>query len=178
MTKLTQKNVNFEWEEREEAAFQLLKHKLCSAPILALPKGTENFVVYCDASHKGLDVVLIQKEKVIDYASRKLKVYEKNYTTLDLELGSVVFVLKIWRYYLYGMKSEAMKEENIKVENLHGMDKEFETHPNRTLYIRNKSRLPCFGDLRDLIMHESHKSKYSIYPGLDKMYHNLKQLYW
>nr|GEZ76575.1 hypothetical protein [Tanacetum cinerariifolium] len=73
MTKLTQKSVKFDWEEKAEAAFQLLKRKLCSAPILALPEGSENFVVYCDASHKGLGAVLMQKEKVIAYASRQLK---------------------------------------------------------------------------------------------------------
>ncbi|GKD60403.1 putative reverse transcriptase domain-containing protein, partial [Tanacetum coccineum] len=74
--------------EKEENAFQLIKQNLCSAPILALPEGSKDFVVYCDASHKGLGVVLMQREKVIAYASRQLKIHEKNYTTLDLELGS------------------------------------------------------------------------------------------
>ncbi|GJU33900.1 putative reverse transcriptase domain-containing protein [Tanacetum coccineum] len=74
------------------------------APILALPQGVENFIVYCDASHKGLGAVLMQNEKVIAYASRQLKIHEKNYTTHDLELGAVVFALKIWRHYLYGTK--------------------------------------------------------------------------
>nr|GEU36538.1 putative reverse transcriptase domain-containing protein [Tanacetum cinerariifolium] len=104
MTKLTQKGVRIDWGEKKEVAFQLLKQKLCSAPILALPEGSEDFVVYCDASHKGLGVVLMQKEKVIAYASRQLKIHEKNYTTHDLELGSVVFALKSWRHYLYGTK--------------------------------------------------------------------------
>ncbi|GJT28283.1 putative reverse transcriptase domain-containing protein [Tanacetum coccineum] len=99
MTKLTQKGIKFDWGEKEENAFQLIKQKLCSAPILALPEGSEDFVVYCDASHKGLGAVLMQREKVIAYASRQLKVHEKNYTTHDLELGSVVFALKIWRHY-------------------------------------------------------------------------------
>ncbi|GKA82517.1 putative reverse transcriptase domain-containing protein, partial [Tanacetum coccineum] len=72
------------------------------APILALPEGSENFIVYCDASKKGLGAVLMQREKVISYASRQLKIHEKNYTTHDLELGAVVFALKIWRHYLYG----------------------------------------------------------------------------
>ncbi|GJR53829.1 putative reverse transcriptase domain-containing protein [Tanacetum coccineum] len=89
MTKLTQKNVKFDWGEKEEAAFQLIKQKLCSAPILALPKGSENFIVYCDASHKGLGAVLMQNEKVLPYASRELKIHKKNYTTHDLELGAV-----------------------------------------------------------------------------------------
>nr|GEU67342.1 putative reverse transcriptase domain-containing protein [Tanacetum cinerariifolium] len=84
--------------------FQLIKQKLCSALILALPKGSEDFVVYCDASHKGLGAVLMQRENLIAYASRQLKVHKQNYTTYDLELGSVVFALKIWRHYLYGTK--------------------------------------------------------------------------
>ncbi|GJU98913.1 putative reverse transcriptase domain-containing protein [Tanacetum coccineum] len=90
--------------EEQEIAFQLLKQKLCVAPILALPEGSDDFVVYCDASIKGLGVILMQRMKVISYASRQLKVYEKNYTTHDLELGAVVFALKIWRHYLYGTK--------------------------------------------------------------------------
>ncbi|GJY11362.1 putative reverse transcriptase domain-containing protein [Tanacetum coccineum] len=86
MTKLTQKKVKFEWGDKQEAAFQLLKQKLCSAPILALPEGSEDFIAYCDASKKGLGAVLMQREKVISYASRQLKIHEKNYTTHDLEL--------------------------------------------------------------------------------------------
>nr|GEW04280.1 putative reverse transcriptase domain-containing protein [Tanacetum cinerariifolium] len=104
MTKLTQKGIKFDWGEKEENAFQLIKQKLCSALILALPEGSKDFVVYCDASHKGLGVVLMQREKVIAYASRQLKIHETNYTTHDLELGSVVFALKIWKHYLYGTK--------------------------------------------------------------------------
>nr|GFC96017.1 putative reverse transcriptase domain-containing protein [Tanacetum cinerariifolium] len=69
MTKLTQKAIKFDWGEKEENDFQLIKQKLCNAPILALPEGSEDFVVYCDASHKGLGVVIMQREKVIAYAS-------------------------------------------------------------------------------------------------------------
>ncbi|GJT70967.1 putative reverse transcriptase domain-containing protein [Tanacetum coccineum] len=106
MTKLTQKKVKFEWGDKQEAAFQLLKQKLCSAPILALPEGSEDFIAYCEGfkEKKGLGAVLMQREKVISYASRQLKIHEKNYTTHDLELGAVVFALKIWRHYLYGTK--------------------------------------------------------------------------
>ncbi|GJV45419.1 reverse transcriptase domain-containing protein [Tanacetum coccineum] len=71
-----------------------------------------------------------------------------------------------------------MKKENVKEENLCGMNKDFETRPDGTLYIEKRSWLSCFGELRDLIMHESHKSKCSIHPGSDKMYHHLKKLYW
>ncbi|GKF46678.1 putative reverse transcriptase domain-containing protein, partial [Tanacetum coccineum] len=89
LTKLTQKNKKYIWDEDQESAFQLLKQKLCEALILALPEGNDDFVVYCDASHQGLGVVLMQREKVITYASRQLKPYEENYTTHDLELGAV-----------------------------------------------------------------------------------------
>ncbi|GJT08529.1 putative reverse transcriptase domain-containing protein [Tanacetum coccineum] len=105
LTLLTQKNKKYEWGAEQEEAFQLLKSKLCDAPILSLPDGVEDFVVYCDASNRGLGCVLMQRNKVIAYASRQLKIHEKNYTTHDLELGVVVFALKIWRHYLYGTKS-------------------------------------------------------------------------
>ncbi|GKB25633.1 putative reverse transcriptase domain-containing protein [Tanacetum coccineum] len=238
MTKLTQKGIKFDWGEKEENAFQLIKQKLCSAPILALPEGSEGFVVYCDASHKGLGVVLMQREKVIAYASRQLKVHEKNYTTHDLELGSVVFALKIWRHYLYGTRCtvftdhkslqhildqkelnmrqrrwlellsdydcdiryhpgkanvvadalkaqiEAQKPENLVNEDVGGMIRKdipkerLEPRADGTLCLHGRSWLPCYGDLRFVIMHESHKSKYSIHPGSEKMYQDVKKLYW
>ncbi|GJU53988.1 putative reverse transcriptase domain-containing protein [Tanacetum coccineum] len=87
-TELTFKKIRTRMYSKEEEAFQTLKQKLCSAPILALPEGTEDFVVYCDASLKGYGAVLMQREKVIAYASRELKVHEENYTTHDLELGA------------------------------------------------------------------------------------------
>ncbi|GJV98626.1 putative nucleotidyltransferase, ribonuclease H [Tanacetum coccineum] len=89
---------------KADVAFKLLKRKLCSAPILLLPKESDDFVVYYDASRKGLGTVLMQREKVIAYASRQLRIHEKNYTTHDLELGAVVFALKMWRHYFYGTK--------------------------------------------------------------------------
>ncbi|GJT14143.1 putative reverse transcriptase domain-containing protein [Tanacetum coccineum] len=236
MTKLTQKNVKFDWGEKEEAAFQLIKQKLCSAPILALPKGSKNFIIH-----------------------------EKNYTTHDLELGTVVFALKMWRHYLYGTRctvftnhkslqhivdkkelnmrqrrwlellsyydcdiryhpgkanvvsdalsrkervkplrvralvmtiglnlpkqileaqTEALKPKNLTAEDVGGMLRQdltkerLKPRADRTLCLNNRSWLPCYGDLRTLIMHESHKSKYYIHPGSDKMYQDLKQLYW
>nr|GEZ59533.1 putative reverse transcriptase domain-containing protein [Tanacetum cinerariifolium] len=275
MTKLTQKGIKFDWGKKEENAIQLIKQKLCSALILALPEGSEDFVVYYDASHKGLDVVLMQREKVIAYASRKLKVHEQNYTTHDLELGSVVSALKIWRHYLYGTKCtvftdhkslqyildqkelnmtqrrwlellsdydydiryhpgkanvvadvlslkerieplqvralvmtigldlprqileaqiEALKPANLEKEDVGGMirkdipKEKLEPRADGTLCLNGRSWLPCYsdlrswlpcyGDLRSVIMHESHKSKYSIHPGSDKMYQDMKKLYW
>ncbi|GJX23728.1 putative reverse transcriptase domain-containing protein [Tanacetum coccineum] len=265
MTKLTQKGIKFDWGEKEENAFQLIKQKLCSAPILALPEGSEDFVVYCDASHKGLGAVLMQREKVISYASRQLKVHEKNYTTHDLELGSVVFALKIWRHYLYGTRCtvftdhkslqhildqkelnmrqrrwlellsdydcdiryhpgkanivadalshkerieplrvralvmtigldlpkrileaqiEAQKLENLINEDVGGIirrdipKERLEPRTDGTLCLHGRSWLPCYGDLRSVIMHESHKSKYYIHTGSEKMYQDVKKLYW
>ncbi|GJS07667.1 putative reverse transcriptase domain-containing protein [Tanacetum coccineum] len=98
LTILTQKSKTFDWGEEHELAFQTLKDKLCNAPVLALPDGPEDFVVYCDASGLGVGCVLMQRGKVIAYASRQLKNHKKNYTTHDLELGAVVFALKIWRH--------------------------------------------------------------------------------
>ncbi|GJY63823.1 putative reverse transcriptase domain-containing protein [Tanacetum coccineum] len=105
LTVLTRKSKTFDWGKEQENAFQTLNDKLCNAPVLALPNGSEDFVMYCDASGLGLGCVLMQRNKVIAYASRQLKIHEKNYTTHDLELGAVVFALKIWRHYLYGTKS-------------------------------------------------------------------------
>ncbi|GJS59743.1 putative reverse transcriptase domain-containing protein [Tanacetum coccineum] len=206
-----------------------------SAQILALLEGNEDFIVYCDASHKGLGAVLMQREKVIAYASQQLKVYEKNYTTHDLELGSVVFALKIWRHYLYWTKCIVFtdnkslqhildqKELNIRqsrwLELLSDYDCDIRYHPGKanivadalsnkermeplrnedvggmirkdipkerlepradgTLCLHGRSWLPCYGDLRSVIMHESHKSKYSIHPGSKKMYQDVKKQYW
>nr|GEY70722.1 hypothetical protein [Tanacetum cinerariifolium] len=165
MTKLTQKNVKFDWSEKAEAAFQLLKQKLCSVPILDLTEGSENFVVYCDASRKGLGTVLIQREKVIAYASQQLKIHEKNYTTHDLELGAIVFALKKelnmrhrrWlellsdydceiRYHpgkILDAQVEARMEENYGTEDLCGMIKKLEQRNDGTLCLNRRSWIPC-----------------------------------
>nr|GFA66745.1 putative reverse transcriptase domain-containing protein [Tanacetum cinerariifolium] len=226
---------------------------------------------YCDALNEGLSAVLMQRDKVISYASRQLKIHEKNYTTHDLELGAVVFALKIWRHYLYGTKcrvftdhkslqrilnqkelnmrqrrwlellsdydcdihhhtgkanvvadtlsrkerepllrvralvitigldlprqilnaqTEARKPKNIKEEDVGGMlvensrdlkkvrKEKLEPRTDGTLCLSGRSWLPGYGDLRNVIIHESYKSKYSIHPGSDKMYQDMKKLYW
>ncbi|GJT97438.1 putative reverse transcriptase domain-containing protein [Tanacetum coccineum] len=143
LTKLTQKDKKYEWGKEEEEAFQTLKQKLCSAPILALPEGTEDFVVL-----KGYGAVLMQRENVIAYASRQLKVHEDNYTTHDLELGGVVFALRLWRHYLYGTKCMVFtdhkslqyilnqKELNLRqqrcIELLSEYDCEIQYHPGKS----------------------------------------------
>nr|GEX94772.1 putative reverse transcriptase domain-containing protein [Tanacetum cinerariifolium] len=250
-----------EHEEHLKLILELLK-KEQFAPILALPEGSEDFVVYCDASIKGLGAVLMQREKVIAYESRQLKVQEKNYTTHDLELGSVVFALKIWRHYLYETKctiftdhkslqhildqkelnmrqhrwlellsdydceicyhpgkanvvgnalswkerinplwvfalvmtigldlprqvleaqTEVMKPKNLKSEDVGGMlianskdpekprKEKLEPRADGTLCLNNRSWFLCYGDLRTLIMHESHKSKYPVHPVVDQL---------
>ncbi|GJX50821.1 putative reverse transcriptase domain-containing protein [Tanacetum coccineum] len=167
----------------------------------------KDFVVYCDASHKGLGAVLMQREKVIAYASRQLKVHEKNYTTHDLELGSVELNMRQrrWlellsdydcdiRYHpgkanvvadaLSQAQIEALKPENLENEDVGGMirkdipKEKLEPRADGTLCLNGRSWLPCYGDLRSVIMHESHKSKYSIHPGSEKMYQDMKKLYW
>ncbi|GJS65963.1 putative reverse transcriptase domain-containing protein [Tanacetum coccineum] len=245
MTKLTQKKVKFVWGDKQEAAFQLLKQKLCSAPILALPEGSEDFNAILRRFKKGFGHCVDAKRKV--------------------------FALKIWRHYLYGTKcivftdhkslqhildqkelnmrqrrwlellsdydcdiryhpgkanvvadalsrkerepplrvralvmtisldlpkqilnaqTEARKPENIKNEDVGGMlvenaknpeairTEKLEPRADGTLCLNGRSWLPCYGDLRTVITHESHKSKYSIHPGSEKMYQDMKKLYW
>ncbi|KAJ0525818.1 putative nucleotidyltransferase, Ribonuclease H [Helianthus annuus] len=104
LNKLTCKSVKFEWGLKQEEALKVLKQRLTNAPILALPEGTEDFIVYCDASKLGFGCVLMQRQKIIAYASRQLKKHKENYTTHDLELRALIFAFKIWRHYLYGSK--------------------------------------------------------------------------
>ncbi|GJS08344.1 putative reverse transcriptase domain-containing protein [Tanacetum coccineum] len=228
MTKLTQKSVKFDWNKKAEAAFQLLKQKLCNTPILALPEGSETFMVYRDASHKGLGAFLMQREKVIANTSRQLKIYETNYTTHNLGLGAVKELNMRQRRWLEWLSDydceiryhprkanmvadalsrkerikplrvralvmmiglnlpvqilngqvKARKEENYGTKDLGGMIKNLELRVHGMLCLKNRSWIPCFSNLRILIMHELHKSKYLIHPGSDKMYQDLKKLYW
>ncbi|KAD2394393.1 hypothetical protein E3N88_41370 [Mikania micrantha] len=259
LTKLTQKSEPFVWEQKQEDAFQTLKQKLCNAPILSLPEGCDDFVVYCDASHQGLGCVLMQRGKVIAYASRQLKVHEKNYTTHDLELGAVIFALKIWRHYLYGTKctiftdhkslqhifdqkelnmrqrrwvellndydcvikyhpgkanvvadalsrkervkplrvramgmtvqtslqdriiqaqQESVDRGNLKKELDCGAEKHLETKSDGMIYYQDRIWIPAVDELRRLIFDEAHKTKYSVHPGADKMYQDLRGFYW
>ncbi|GJZ14317.1 putative reverse transcriptase domain-containing protein [Tanacetum coccineum] len=203
LTVLTYKSMTFDWGEEHELTFQTLKDKLCNAPVLALPDGPEDFVVYCDASGIGLGCVLMQRGKVIAYASRQLKIHEENYTTHDLELGAVVFALKIWRHYLYGTKSViytdhkslqhifSQKELNMRqrrwIELFSDYDCEIRYHPGKANVVADAlsrkervkpKRVPLKGEVRTLIMDEAYKLKYSVHPGADKMYYDLRDRYW
>lgn len=103
ITCLVRKGVKFQWTEKCEKAFLELKKRLSSAPVLVLPNNKDEFEVYCDASKEGLGCVLMQNERVIAYASRQLRPHELNYPVHDLELAAVVFALKLWRHFLFGV---------------------------------------------------------------------------
>nr|GEV69655.1 zinc finger, CCHC-type [Tanacetum cinerariifolium] len=151
--------------------------------VLALPDGPNDFMVYCDASNQGFGYVLMQRGKVIAYALRQLKIHEKNYTTHDLELGAVVFALKILRHYLYGTKSVIytdhkslqyifdQKELNMWqrrwVELLSNYECEIKYHPGKANVVADA-----------LSRKERLKPRYSVHPGTDKMYCDLRDLYW
>nr|GEW12956.1 putative reverse transcriptase domain-containing protein [Tanacetum cinerariifolium] len=177
--KLTQKKVKFEWADKQEVAFQLLKQKLCSAPILALPEGSEDFIVYCDASIKGLG-----KANVVAYAlSRKEREPPLRVRALVMTIG-----LDLPKQIL-NAHTEARKLKNIKKEDVGGMlvkssrdlkkvrTEKLEPRTDGTLCLNGRSWLPCYGDLRTVIMHESHKSKYSIHSSSNRMYQDMKKLY-
>ena len=110
MTGLTQKGFKFEWDDLREKAFQELKRRLTSAPILIVPEQGQRYMVYCDASRDGLGCVLMQSERVVAYGSRQLKNHEQNYPTYDMELASIVFALKMWLHYLYGEQFEVFSD--------------------------------------------------------------------
>ncbi|WVZ51318.1 LOW QUALITY PROTEIN: hypothetical protein U9M48_002472 [Paspalum notatum var. saurae] len=106
MTALLEKNIKFQWTSACQKAFEELKKRLTTAPVLTFPDMHKPFSVYCDASRLGLGCVLMQEGKVIAYASRQLRDHEKNYPTHDLELAAVVHALKVWRHYLFGQKCD------------------------------------------------------------------------
>ena len=106
MTRLTQNEVKFDWDDRCEEVFRELKRRLTTAPILIVPDRGQGYIVYCDASRAGLRCVLMQSERVVAYGFRQLKNHEHNYPTHDMELVAVVFAFKIWYHYLYGEQFE------------------------------------------------------------------------
>ncbi|XP_073317209.1 uncharacterized protein [Primulina huaijiensis] len=256
LTKLTQKNSKFNWSEECEKSFQTLKEKLASTPVLVLPTEDKSFTIYSDASKEGLGFVLMQEGRVIAYASRQLKPYEKNYPTHDLDLAAVVFTLKIWRHYLYGAKCEiftdhqslkylfTQKALNMRqrrwIELLKDYDLTISYHPGKAnkvvdalsrknmgkVILASLSAQPCFQEtiklrhnqdptltklkeqvkekksqdlhidekgvlwmkgrlcvpnienLRQEVMSEAHKSKFSIHLGSTNMYRDLKKNFW
>ncbi|GJW49903.1 putative reverse transcriptase domain-containing protein [Tanacetum coccineum] len=166
LTKLTKKNAPFVWSEEQKEAFFTLRRKLCEAPILVLPDGTEDVVVYCDASYSGLGCVLMQRGKVIAYTSRQLKKHEENYPTHDIEFAAVVAQL------------EALKEENWKSERIASYIPYFEDDSQGIKTNQGRIYIPFRSDVKELILEEAHKSNYSIHSGATKMYLDLKRNYW
>ncbi|GJV78911.1 reverse transcriptase domain-containing protein [Tanacetum coccineum] len=217
----------------QEEAFQNLKENLCNAPILSLPDGAEDFVVYCDASNQGLGCVLMQRGKVIAYASRQLKIHKKNYIAHDLELDAVHIFnqkelnmrqrrwIELFSDYDYeiryhpGMKNvvvdalsrkervkpkrvramsmtiqssikerlmaaqnEAIKEEGAPTEMLCSLDQQMEKKGDGGLYFMDRIWVPLIGNVRTMIMDEAHTTRYFIHPGADKMYYDLRDMYW
>ena len=110
MTRLTLKEVRFDWDDRCEKAFQELKRRLTIALILIVPDKGQGYTVYYDASKVGLGCVLMQSRRVVAYGSCQLKNHEQNYPTYDMELVAIVFALKIWRHYLYGEQFEVYSD--------------------------------------------------------------------
>ena len=110
MTRLTQKEVKFEWNDLCEKAIQTLKRRLTSAPILIVLERGQRYTVFCDASKDEMGCVLMQSGRVVAYGSRQLKNHEQNYPTHDMELADIVFALKIWRHYLYGEQFEVFSD--------------------------------------------------------------------
>nr|GEU65536.1 putative reverse transcriptase domain-containing protein [Tanacetum cinerariifolium] len=213
--------VKFEWGDKQEAAFQLLKQKLCSAPILALPEGSKDFIVYCDASIKGLGAVLMQREKSLQHIldQKELNMRQCRWLELlsdydceiryhpgkanvvanalsrkeqePLRVRALVMTISLdLPKQILNAQTEAQEPENIKNEDVGGMlvenaknpeeirEKKLEPRADRTQCLNCRSWLPCYGDLRTVIMHESHKSKNFIHCGSDKMYQDMKKLYW
>ncbi|KAH0689476.1 hypothetical protein KY289_016834 [Solanum tuberosum] len=191
LTKLTQKTMKFQWSEACEKSFQELKKRLTTAPVLTLPEGTQGFVEYCDASRFGLGCVLMENGKVIAFASRQLKVHEKNYPTHNLELAAVVFTLKIWRHYLLSMGSTTHVEEEKRelAKDVHrlaclraNVQKQkvlaFEQGGDGVLRFQGRLCVPMVDGLQERIMEEVHSSRYSIHLGSTKMYRDLREFYW
>ena len=148
LTRLTQKGVKFEWSNECEHIFKELKDKLVITPILIIPSSSRRFVVYSDASHQGLSCVLIQNGKVVAYASRQLKPYERNYLTHDLELITVIFALKIWRQFLFGETCE-INTDNKSLKYL---------FPQKELNIRQRQWLELLKDYDCIIQYHPGKA--------------------
>ncbi|WVZ68074.1 LOW QUALITY PROTEIN: hypothetical protein U9M48_017064 [Paspalum notatum var. saurae] len=242
MTALLEKNIKFQWTSACQKAFEELKKRLTTAPVLTFPDMHKPFSVYCDASRLGLGCVLMQEGKVIAYASRQLRDHEKNYPTHDLELAAVVHALKVWRHYLFGQKCDiytdhkslkyifTRTELNMRqrrwLELIKDYDPEIHYHPGKanarvsmefeptleqeirkgqlndekikeikelikldkapgfrvdadgTVWHGDRICVPNIKSIRDLILKEAHETAYSIHPGSEKMYQDLKQKFW
>ncbi|GJT16906.1 putative reverse transcriptase domain-containing protein [Tanacetum coccineum] len=176
LTVLTRKSKTYDCGEEQENAFQTLKDKLCNAPVLSLTDGPEDFMVYCDASGLGLGCVLMQRGNVIAYASRQLKIHEKNYTThyLELELFSDYDCEIRYHPGKADVVADALsRKERVKPKRVRAMNMTFQSSIKDRILAAQKE-VSLKGDMRTLIMDEAHKSKYFVHPGADKMYYDLR----
>jgi transposase InsO family protein len=172
LTQLLQKGAKFEWTPERQRSFEELKRRLVSAPILAMPKPDTEYSVYTDASRHGFGCVLMQDGHVIAYASRQLRTHERNYPTHDLELGAVVFALKIWRHYLYGAKCKiftdhkslkyvfTQKELNLRQRRWLELMKDYEVdilyHPGKANVVADALSRKSSGNLATLLTDQHH----------------------
>ncbi|GJX51217.1 putative reverse transcriptase domain-containing protein [Tanacetum coccineum] len=207
LTSLTQKNQKYVWGVEQEEAFQTLKNNLCDASILSLPDGVKDFVVYCDTLNQGLGCVLMQRNKHIfdqkelnmrqrrwielfsdyeceiryhpgkanvvdDALSRKERVKPKRVRAMAITIQSGV------KGMIPAAQGEAFNQENVLAERLHGLNQQMERKGDGSLYFMDRIWVSLVGGVRTVIMDEAHKSRYSVHPGSDKMYYDLRDMYW
>ncbi|KAG8472804.1 hypothetical protein CXB51_034687 [Gossypium anomalum] len=197
LTKLIRKGAPFVWTEKQQEAFEKLKEVLTEAAVLIQLESGKDFTVYSNASHVGLGCVLMQEGKVVTYVSQQLKSHKVNYPTHDLELAAVIFAFKIWRHYLYRERCVidtdhkslkyllTQKELNFRqhrwIELLKDYDCSIEYHPGKDNVIadalsrRSESNV-CSSE--SSILEEAHRGLCAMHPGGNKLYHDLRELYW
>ncbi|GKD89576.1 putative reverse transcriptase domain-containing protein [Tanacetum coccineum] len=164
MDLMNQKNQKYVWGVEQEEAFQTLKNNLCDAPILSanlMEWKIHGFIIYNTQSQKSTNTFLSEEA---EYTAKEMNELLSDYGARFL--------------YQPVSQSEALKQENILMENLHGLDQQMEKKEGKSLYFMDRIWVPLAGGMRIVVMDEAHKSKYSVHPGADKMYYDLRDRYW